>query len=308
MEMNCRQKIKYKIKRQIYGSLNLIYGHYRILRNYCDLEKPFTITGEVQHGWRRDNGIYSENHPPKEDERFFIWNRYNLKKAKKEGKTRFIPIGAPFLYIEPSTKKKDNSDDLLLFPMHSIPRIQYKDQIKSFGTYLEYIDKIKNRFSDITLCLYWMEYENKELVRMIKRKGYDVTTLGHRHNNPRFLYKFINLVSDFGYVSSNSFSTAIFYSLYLKRRTFIYGGFSEEEFKGESGQNKLQNRMRKKYPELLWENFDDKCYKEIANKELGLEYKRTPQKLRKILGFYPKAQIKYLSKLPYYRLTKLGLH
>ena len=51
----------------------------------------------------------------------------------------------------------------------------------------------------------------------------------------------------------------------------------------------------KTYSQLLWENFDHVCHSYIANKELGIKYKLTPNELRKVfkwgVNFYSKPQI-----------------
>ena len=39
------------------------------------------------------------------------------------------------------------------------------------------------------------------------------------------------------------------------------------------------------YPELLWENFDDKSHYAIGEKELGWGYKKSPKQICEIFGW-----------------------
>ena len=47
-----------------------------------------------------------------------------------------------------------------------------------------------------------------------------VHCMGYRDNEPRFLNKFIDTVERFEYVSSDTLSSAIFYSLYKGKKSF----------------------------------------------------------------------------------------
>ena len=55
--------------------------------------------------------------------------------------------------------------------------------------------------------------------------------MGHKDNNPNFLYNFYNAVSRHEYVTSNTYSTPIFYSLFMKKKAFIYGNNMHDNIK-----------------------------------------------------------------------------
>ncbi len=288
------------IKKTIYGQ-SYLYGHYNILKDYTNTTLPYVITGRVQHGWRRDSGTvveYGGLNEKAKNNTYFLWNKYNLKRAKEIGLKNVIPIGAPFLYLDPP-RTNNNSGNLLLFPIHTASDSRFKDPIKLYKRYLEDIKKIESNFNKIKICLYYRQFKNNDLVQLIKNEGYSVSTLGHRFNQ-NFLRNFIDLVSDFEYVSSNVFSTSIFYSLYMNKKTFVYGHFTGDEIEQDAEIDKqdTQNKMKKQYSELLWKNFDDKTHPKIACKELGLDFKKPPIELKRVLGFNPKKQFSYLkSKL-----------
>ena len=49
--------------------------------------------------------------------------------------------------------------------------------------------------------------------------------------------------------------------------------------------NEFDENIAKLYPELSWINFNHKCHYEIAYKELGVKYKRSPKEIAKIFGW-----------------------
>ena len=79
----------------------------------------------------------------------------------------------------------------------------------------------------------------------------------------------------------------------MGKKSFVYGNsmlsdINNTNYKRSKSKNKIS------YPELSWENFDNKCYSAIANEELGLEFKKSPSELCKILGWNTKNIIRLL--------------
>lgn len=277
---------------------NLMYGHYHILRNYTNSKLPYRIPGRLQHGWSSDCGISGDlsKHGEKEKAaRYFVWNRRNLETSAEYGYKNVTAIGAPFLYLPPAIPSEANastSKSLILFPIPASESEPFVDPLKTYKKYLKEIEELLSLFEPVTVCLYWPQYENKEIVQLLKDKRIPVVTLGHRDNNPYFLMNFQRLVEKYAYVSSNIFGTsAIYYSLYMRKKVFIYGStnFAEEinHIRWETRKLTNHDEFSKLYPELLWENFDDKSHYWIGEKELGLEFKKTPSELREIFGWTP---------------------
>ena len=102
---------------------------------------------------------------------------------------------------------------------------------------------------------------------------------------PKFLKNFIDIVGKYEYVTSDTLSSALFYSLYMGKKVFIYGNSMLSEIKNPYSNRNFNSKNENLYPELNWENFDHKCHISIANTELGLEFKKSPSELRKILGW-----------------------
>lgn len=281
------KKGAYQFLRTLYlGEENLHYGHYNILKEYTGIKRKLRIPGYMQHGWEEGSKYTKEI--GENNITYFVWNEKNYQKATKGNKKNVVLIGAPFLYIEKEKKQNVTNNKLLTFPIHSWEKEKFKDELAIFEDYLNRLEKIRKKFSSITICLYWAQYDNKELVNYIKNRGYAVTTLGHRNNNKKFLYSFIELVSEHEFITSNVFSTPLFYSLYLNKKTFVYG---HSYFKGEnkygtqSELEKAQRKMIKKYPMILWENYDGGKNPNIGNIELGYKFKKTPEEMKELFGW-----------------------
>ncbi len=296
----------YKKKRQAYhipkryfqnifwenNSDNLYYGHYDILKKYSNTIFPYKINGEVQHGWSPDHGIpYFEYHMQFKDHAFYVFNELNYAKCKKLGFTNTKIIGAPFIYIKNQYKKNNNNSNnsIILFPSHTHEFGILSNPVKSFEKYLNDFKGIRRFFNRITVVLYWKDYLNQNIKNLFENFGAKVISNGHRDNNPNYLYNFIKIVQEHEYVSSDHFSSAIFYSLYLKKKTFIYGNQVIKDLKFVNGsENKASKNLEtysRLYPELIWENYNHKSHSEISEFELGLDYKKSPKYLRELFGW-----------------------
>ena len=148
------------------------------------------------------------------------------------------------------------------------------------------------------MSLYWYEYQNNKIISMFNDEGFKVITMGHRDNNIDFLYKFRNIVMQHEYLSSDSFGSAIFYGLFLKRKTFLYGSSMYKDLdvpeiwntekKFENYSVHYNNLFCKTYPQLIWENFNDEIHFDIGIKELGYENKKSKKELREIFEWKSK--------------------
>ena len=155
--------------------------------------------------------------------RYYLWNDNNLKQAKKDGFQNIIPIGAPFIYLydDYNPEKKILSNSLILFPLHSVEGEEYFDIIKSYKNYLNQIKTIEDNFQRISVSLYWNDYRNKDVVELFTNQNINVYCMGQREKEPNFLKNFIDIVGNYEFVSSDSYSSAIFYSLYMRKKFFF---------------------------------------------------------------------------------------
>ena len=289
----------YKLPKQYFQQIfwehnidNLYYGHYNILKKYSKIILPYKINGEVQHGWSPNHGIPSNpllQNSEDKNKRYYLINEDNKKKSIHYGYNNVHVIGAPFIYLPGILEKDDTKspNSLILFPLHTTEYDDFKDSIASYKNYIKELKKIIHFFNFITVSLGWREFDNKKIVGLFENEGIKVITMGHRDNNPKFLHNFVKIVRCHEYVSSDSFSSAIFYSLLMRKKVFIYGKHMGEEVEiNWKGMVKdYQKLYKQRYPELKWENFSYRSYPEIGEKELGLSFKLSPKKMREVFGW-----------------------
>lgn len=293
-----KQKRKvYKFPKKIFQNTfweknidNLYYGHYHILKKYSKTILPYKINGELQHGWSPDHGIPSNPFLESKNDkkkRYYLFNEDNHEKCAKYGYSNVKIIGAPFIYIPDIFKKnkEQSSKSLILFPLHSHEFDAFNNIFASYKYYINEIEKIRHHFNTITVCLGWKEYANKKIVNLYKERGNRVITMGHRENNPNFLYKFVKIVASHEYVSSDSISSAIFYGLIMRKKVFLYGKHMggpqnlDSNMKWDGMITNYQKFYTDRYPELDWKNFEHKSHYKIGEKELGFSYKLSPKQI-----------------------------
>jgi hypothetical protein len=270
---------------------NEFYGHAALLADYCGLKIRPPIRGLLQHGWSLGPGfalVDGEGNWLDRRSRLHVWNPENAACCRESGYDDVRTIGAPLSYLPPASGGRvAERGSLLLFPSHSVDSEPFiEDGAKLFSRYLTEIEEVVSDFSSITVCLYYREYDDVRIRRLLEDRGMAVTTLGHRDETAGFVHRFRNLVLHHEYVSTNSYSTALFYSLYLGRKTFVHGRyFANRLTRGKTDWDTIHEIMTARYPQLLWENFNDTAHREIGEKELGAEFRRKPRELRSALGW-----------------------
>jgi hypothetical protein len=255
---------------------NSHYGHGRILREYCGVRLPLPIPGRIQHGWTPHHGLpertWSEPWPK------YVWSRRNLACWERDGLAGAIAIGAPFLYLPPPPAADPPERSLLLVPFHGWE----KDRLH--GSLVAYADSVaeleRQGFGPITVCLYWTEFEDAACRRIFEDRGWRVITNGHREHSPDFLHRQRRAILEHAYVSSNRVASAGFYALHCGRRFFLHGpsmGLSQGD---DPAGERFAAWQAKEFPELGFERFGDQSHRAIGERELGLEFLRSPDRLR----------------------------
>ena len=283
---------------------NLYYGHYDIFKKYANIILPYKINGELQHGWSANSGIASfpiSNDNQGKNSRYYLFNDVNKQKCTKMGFKNTVVIGSPFLYLPKMEEKKSYlPKSLILFPYHSTEYDEDNSLNIGYENYLKDIIKISSNFKSIKACLYWKDNENQDIIDQFHKRKIETISLGHRDNNPNFLFNFVNLVNNYEFVSSDYFSSAVFYSLKLRRKVFIYGEPIAFHYKSKIStdfEKKLSAKdtykiYSKKYPELLWDNFNNKTQIQIAETELGQRFKKSPDQIRSLFEWNLKSVLR----------------
>ena len=249
--------------------MNTIYGHEAILRNYCGVKLPYVVPGLLEHGWEPNfrEGKDLINAPLSEkSELHLVVHERGYWEAKKHG-YNVAAIGAPILYLQPQELPEPHDKSLLLFPSHSTPEFPFIDPMDRFRVYLKDIQPLLEHFHPITACLFWFNYQDKQIRKIYEDAGLATTTVGHIDDHS-FLYKLRNLMGQHSYVSSNELATALIYALYWHRKVFLYGTPRKLEELDTRRSEKTRTlsidaikantcNVQSMYPELRWKNFDD---------------------------------------------------
>jgi hypothetical protein len=267
-------------------SSNHWYGHAHILARFCGLGDgaPPRINGVIQHGWTFVHG-FGFGHQPPEGFARFAWSDVCRRRGQAIGWRDYYVIGAPFLYLaqmdpEPQLERKGT----IWYPFHGTP-----DYESLVGDHSRLIDEIKEvETGPVTVCLYFIEYEQQEVRRRSEDEGFRVICHGSRGakwrgGSANFLDNQLAELRRHERVASNRLSTAIFYGTAMGCEPAVYGDPMElvgvkEGFNGE-------RLLEAWYPELHGQHLDLQACREIADEELGRQWLLSPDEMVMVLGW-----------------------
>lgn len=286
---------KHKCKELYRG--NSFYGIGNALREYSIYRKP--IRACIEHG------VYFGDYvDPKETYKtrlpaVITFSKNREKHIKKYTTKPVFCIGPYINYVDGILNEDDMSGikqelgkTLLVFPTHSIDRVESKFNIQELIDYVEFI-KTKHKFDTVIVCLYWKDIElNKDIPYL--DQGYRVVTAGNR-NDSNFLKRLKTFIQLSDYTISNSVGTHVGYCIALNKPHHIFGqeirhiGDSINDVKSESiDTNKLTRE--KEMNEVLNEfcNYSEHITNnqiKICNKFWGLDQIKNSNEIRTLLEF-----------------------
>ncbi len=262
------------------------YGHAHILAEYCgfDPASPPPIRGVIQHGWTFVHG-FGYKHLTDWSMRKFSWSDTARKRGHLLGWRNYIPIGSPFLYLlklHPDSSEK--REGTIWYPFHGT--VDYE---KTSGNHHELVEQIQaTETGPVTVCLYYVEYDNPKIRAVYENAGFRVITHGHRGNqwqgtDRHFLYRQLTELRRHSRVASNRLITAALYGVAAGCELAIYGDpmILEGAKKGFDGTNLLKPM----WPDFFGTTTDATKVRKLAMRELGADYVRQPQELKYLLGW-----------------------
>jgi len=262
------------------------YGHAHVLARYCGLDDklPPPIRGVVQHGWNTVDGYGpQQNFEPGWTK--FVWSRQVARRGRPAGRRGYYPIGAPWLYLlamEPIVPE-DKREGTLWYPFHG-----WGPQ-KVIGDHSGLIREIREvEDGPVTMCLYHFEYNQKPIRALYEEAGFRVICHGYRgweyrRTDPAFLYRQLGEIRKHRRVASNRLSTAIFYGLSAGCEAAVYG--DPMELENNHPMYGGLGRLARLWPELHGTHTDTAVAREIADLELGLDYRCEPAELRELFDW-----------------------
>lgn len=276
-------------------SSNYWYGHAHILARYCGLDAlaPPRINGVIQHGWTFVHG-FGYGHAPPDGFAKFVWSDVNRRRGQAIGWRDYYVIGAPFLYLmqmeheDPASVEREGT---IWYPFHGT-----KDFEQLHGSHDDLIDTIRGvEDGPVTICLYYVEYDDPQIRGTYERAGFRVICHGRRGlkwkgGNTDFLHKQLRELRRHRRVASNRLSTAVMYGAVAGCEPAVYGDPMEllDVKTGFNGEQLLEAW----FPELHGEHPDVAVAQAVARAELGAEALLGPDELRQVLGWADETMVR----------------
>lgn len=261
---------------------NQYYGHRSVLGDYAGVPQDRPIVGMVQHGWNRGTG-FSPDDPPSILRPYlpvFVWNERNLSQARTAGYRRATAIGAPFLYLIHDADITREKEGTLAYPFHGWER-QGAVQGEFHATYAKQLRERED--GPITVCLYWLDYDDARIRSTYEAAGYKVTCHGTRRDD-YFLLRQRDSILDHSRVVTNRAATALWYGAALGREIEVYGPEVGTTSSHEVAQ--IYAEHRNWWPDLFESGAVPPARaKLLAHQELGWRFMMPPNELRDALGW-----------------------
>lgn len=271
------------------------YGHSQILARYCGLEDPVPpqIWGALQHGWNIEHGL-GPNHFPHDGFPRFVWSEIAARRAQSRGWRDAVVIGAPWLYLlvnnglDPAAPEAGSTDrhGTIFYPFHSWDRGTVS------GDHTQLIADIREtEGDDVTICLYWLEYDDPAIRRVYEDAGFRVICHGRRgrtrHDaDPAFLERQLAELLRHRRVTSNRVTTAILYGLSVGCEAGVYGEPMQYwESSADAPEEDALHRTQRMYGLLNQARIDPAAGRALAARELGIGHLAAPAELREMLGW-----------------------
>ncbi|MDD5544351.1 MAG: hypothetical protein PHX83_14375 [Acidobacteriia bacterium] len=287
-----------------YSSISCLYGAHWVAARYCGFERPpLKPQGLWQHGWRPDYfakdpaivfGGYGYYQDTKDTESFWVARIDQEQYLRQHGYRKARAIGLVVVYL-PEISFPRMKDSLLVMPVHSSSSVK---NIWSSEEYAESIDRIKDRFSTVVVCVHQSSLESDLWVDAFRRRGFPIVQgAGNDKNSYNRLQL---LMSRFEYVTSNGFGSHLAYASFFGAKVSIFGTYAA--LQKDQASNALVYReypkilepvlrlisepvVREHYPELFCHPAEAKQDREWGMYEVGYANKVTPREMKHLFGW-----------------------
>ncbi len=278
------------------------YGASYILSKYCGISlinKPSLGNVAWIHGWipdfwiDTDPRLVTSQNPNKEQ--LILTSKLSVENyLRKNGYSNTYAIGLPVVYLK-HRKIERLKNSLLVMPGHSLDYTTHNHW--KFDNYVDEIEKISKYFKHIYICIHPSCLKHGYWAPHFQAKGYKIIEgidIWDRNALCRLQY----LMSTFEYVTTNSFGSHIAYAAYFGAKISIYGSYAEYREEDYSNDpfyltnpdllskviylNSYQ-KVKQEFNELFVEPQEAIIRKSWGEYEVGLENKKKPSEIKKIL-------------------------
>jgi hypothetical protein len=242
----------------------------------------------VQHGWTPVSPIathFADLAGSAPAGKLFTWTHSSRGWTEDESQqsTGFAStaIGSPFLYLLDMVKAAGElplrTIDTVVFPFHGTRLVSVE------GDQHAYARQVRDQEGPATVCLHVDDLERPEIVDAWTSAGHNITTAGERRD-PYFLARILWLLASSRKVVSNRLATALVYGAAVGTEVSIYGPHFHIAGISETSSEEYLKRL---WPEFYSGSAADLNRQgEIADQELGRAHLRSPEELRRLLGWH----------------------
>jgi hypothetical protein len=286
-----------EISPRIYASYDIyhfngFYGSSHVLKVYANRSERYSIKAYLQHGV--NFGDWHDELVPLPS--YLIWGKQRQEIIKNRTKRDVFVIGAPFFYaVNFLSDEKIQSErsrlgkNLLVFPVHSIPRVECIYNIEKFISQLHELECI---FDSIRICLYYCDIQRGMHEKYLEN-NFECVTAGHQYD-VNFLARLKSLIMISDATLANHIGSYSGYSVFLGRPHRLL--LDNYEFKSRIlfSNLKMVEREDKAYREDMYyqeiekmfaDNISFKCLPEhidVIDPYWGFSELKTKEELREI--------------------------
>ena len=271
---------------------NTFYGIAHILKKYSNYKKR--IRACIEHGVYFGDTVFDFEAINSGMNGLITFGSSRVKHLLPVATVPVIPIG-PYIHYAQSLLdeneikkiKKKNGKTLLVFPTHSIDRVEMLFDFDGFDSEIQSVVKSKN-IQHVMVCLFYKDINIGRDKYYIK-KGYQVVCNGYRCD-PMFLQRLKTFILLSDYTMSNDVGTHVGYCVYLDKPHYVYSQkLSYDAYTTNDMENIMQSDSVRSETQEIRDGFSvvsdniTPRQKEICNKYWGFDYIKTKKEMNKIL-------------------------
>lgn len=267
---------------------NHYYGHAHVFADYVGIPFPTMIDGYLQHGWNLHDGFaVGTNHVP--GTKMYVWAESVLRRGWAMGRRNYHVIGSAWAYLlalqeaEHRVPEPAERSGTIFYPFHGW---EAQEVLGDHQAMLRRLQEVET--GPLTVCLYWVEYDNPAIRDVYERAGCRVITHGQRGfayqgTDEKFLWKQYAELRAHERIVSNRLGSAILYGASVGCEVGVYG--DPMVLAGEDPVYGGIERQRRAWPELHQEFVPREFVEPLAYAELGIRHVREPAEILELFGW-----------------------
>lgn len=287
------------------ATLSSGYGADYVVARYCGLSRPpVPPLGLWQHGWNPASinfdpaaviGASGSYEGQKESERFWVARRDQEEYLRQQGYQGAKAIGLPVVYVEGKPVERI-AGSLLVMPVHSL---EYTTHSWNFAEYVAAIEAVRDRFSEVVICVHPSCYTRGYWVNDFKERGFTIIP-GNAVTDKNSLERLHLLMNSFEYITTNGFGSHLVYAAYWGAKISLFAPYAE--FRESDYANTplyqacpqilkpiieatSQAGVQSQYPFLFVEPDQATDSTAWGQHEVGLDCKVSPHEIQRLFGW-----------------------